>query len=279
MASSGRSQRSNNKPGGNEGSDNSAISTSLLDDPSMDRLEVILTKVVRSMVESFNSSILQLSKMFEDKLQNKLDFQTSELFTLNTEIDVLTRTVEALKTENTDLRLELSRQAVGVKESRNASEELEQYTKNQNLLIHGVPLPANGQNEDLYQLIPNLLNSNMPGQSLSPEMISIAHRLSSARTSAPNGSTNPHPPPIIVRFIRRVTRDGLLANRKLLKGKRITLTEHLTTGRSQLLKKASALATARKIDSAWSKDGKIIIKTLQHRFVTVTDDSALDQFS
>ena len=55
------------------------------------------------------------------------------------------------------------------------------------------------------------------------------------------------------------------------------ITEHLTGKKTQLYKKANDLVQAKKLDSAWVHDGRIIAKCLDKRTFIVTANN-LDQF-
>jgi hypothetical protein len=157
-------------------------------------------------------------------------------------------------------------------------DNLEQHSKSENLLFHGVQLPNDGTQEDLYISLPLLINQHFVGFNLVPEDISVTHRLSAPRaTSDPSRPTRP--PPVIVRFTRKSTRNRLLAERRQLKGKPLVVTEHLTAARVQLLQKANQLATSRKIASAWSKDGRIVIKLLSNRVMVIANESDLLPYS
>jgi len=61
-----------------------------------------------------------------------------------------------------------------------------------------------------------------------------------------------------------------MSKRKLLKGKRVLITEHLTQKKSQALKKANELVSANKLLSAWTHDGKVLAKTLNSRTIVAT---------
>jgi hypothetical protein len=69
-----------------------------------------------------------------------------------------------------------------------------------------------------------------------------------------------------------------MSNRRQLKGKTLVITDHLTPARAALLKKASALVAGQKIMSAWSQDGKILVKNSQNRTITITSEEDLRQF-
>jgi hypothetical protein len=67
--------------------------------------------------------------------------------------------------------------------------------------------------------------------------------------------------------------------RKAFKEKRIAITEQLTANHAQLLKKASELVMARRLQAAWSHDEKILIKLLDNRVVLISAVSDLVQYN
>jgi hypothetical protein len=222
-----------------------------------------------------------LVNALDAKLTTKIDAQASELFTVNQKIDSLTKRLSDMSTANRSLTDDIERLSREKADLQLSLETLEQYTRNDSLLIHGVALPPSGAPpENLYHEIPDLLNRLIPAVQLTSSMISVAHRLPSANTPS-NGASSlrtPRPPPIVVRFTHKSTRIALIANRKLLKGKTVVLTEHLTPSRAALLKKANALVTSQKLTSAWSQDGKILVRTASNRTVHILKEDDLAQF-
>jgi hypothetical protein len=77
------------------------------------------------------------------------------------------------------------------------------------------------------------------------------------------------PPPVLIRFTRKLTRVNIMANRRFLKGKSISISDHFTPVRASILRKATALVTSSKLTGAWSQDGRILVKTLANRVVQI----------
>jgi len=126
-------------------------------------------------------------------------------------------------------------------------DDLEQYSKGMNLLIHGIPVAAQtpgSVESDLDSRIITFINSNL-GTTLTDLDVNIMHRL--AKSSSGNGSlasgqsaTNSQlpaskPPPILIQFTSKKIRNLILNKRKLLKGKRVSITEQLTPKKALLL--------------------------------------------
>jgi hypothetical protein len=70
----------------------------------------------------------------------------------------------------------------------------------------------------------------------------------------------------------------LLQRRKQLKGKNVAIAEHLTTRRAALLKQANSVVASGKLLSAWSKDGKITVKSPTNRIAQITSEADFNQF-
>ena len=154
--------------------------------------------------------------------------------------------------DNKELRAEIVDISTRLDTLCSSVEEVDQYSRVDNLLIHGVQLPAAGQAEDLFTAVSQTINQFMPDVHLTSDVISTVHRLSAPKQSAaPNSSTTVNKPPaIVVRFTHSAVKTSILSQRKLLKGKNITISEHLCAPRVQLLKKATTLVTTHKLQAA-----------------------------
>jgi hypothetical protein len=279
----GRGNRSG-RVGSNSNQDNNDMSLLVApDDVQLDKTEQMFIRLTKLVTDSFTTCMTKLIASIEDKLNLKMDVQSTELFTVNQRLDQLGRKVEDLTTANLSLKAQLQECTQHNLTLQTVVESLEQYTRSDSVLLHGLPLPQ-GQPEDLYNSIPQVLNNLIPSAHLTADQISIAHRLPSS--SPPNSGSSAsasafpsRPPPVVIRFVRKATRVALMSNRRQLKGKGIVLSDHLTPARAALLKKASALVTDRKLASAWSQDGKILVKNNNNRTVPITCDDDLQQFN
>ena len=92
------------------------------------------------------------------------------------------------------------------------------------------------------------------------------------------GTANVKHQPIIVQLTNRKLRNQILNQRRVLKGKGFTITEQLTTRRAQLLKKCTELTIANRLKGSWSTEGKILIKTLNDRTLTVNSERDLSGY-
>ena len=96
-----------------------------------------------------------------------------------------------------------------------------------------------------------------------------------ASGAAASDSAANRPPAVMVQFVSKRLRNHVISKRRDLKGKRLMLSDHLTARRSLLLRKATDLVAANKLQAAWSSEGKILIKTLQNHVTAVLDLSDL----
>jgi len=241
-------------------------------------LQILVSAIVTSFTSAFNTCVDKIIASIDSKLNTKIDSQAVQIFDLNKRCDRaetlntdLAKQVAELKDANRNLasKIELQSQAI---------DDLEQYSKGSNLLIHGIPHQISTQGEiekDLDKCVADYITTNL-GISVTEADINAAHRLTRNATNTAGNSSN-KPAPIIIQLCNRKTRAKILANRKLLKGKSVLITEHLTSKKSQLLKKATDLVTLNKLNGAWAHDGKILAKTLTNRTVTITH-SNINQF-
>ncbi len=127
-------------------------------------------------------------------------------------------------------------------------EELQQYSRRENILIHGLPASEGEQSPEDYAL--PCFKKFLPQVWVSPSDISVAHQIPAKGDSSRRG-------PRVVRFARRSVRNNIL---KLCKAKEVYATlrqNHLSFSISQaLLKKAKALAAENRIVCCWVKDGQ-----------------------
>lgn len=242
----------------------------------LDRFESMLLRMSTVMTESFNRCIEKLITSVEEKLTLRLDVQSTETFNANQKIDQLEKRIEGLQKDNESLQSTVKSLTTRIETAIAGMDELEQHGRCDNLLLHGVALPTDGSREgDLSLIVTNILNTNISDLNLVPENISTAHRVS--RGAQQSASSNPKPPTIVIRFTHKSVRNNVLANRRKLKGRGITLTEQLTSRRAGLLRKANEMVPG-KIQSAWSQEGKILIKSFSNRIVHIENDGDLLPF-
>jgi len=139
-------------------------------------------------------------------------------------------------------------------------DDMEQYSRRNNLRIFGVEEQAN---EDTDKLVIDL--ADKIGVHLEPYHIDRSHRI---------GKVGERPRPIIVKFVRYAERNALLTDKMNLKGTRVTIREDLTKLRIDLLKSAASHYTN---NAVWTIDGVILIKVGSGRPFRVKTDRDLSK--
>lgn len=129
----------------------------------------------------------------------------------------------------------------------NKIDDQEQYTRRNCLLLHGIP---EDKEEDTDELVLKTLKDDLALQ-IDEKELDRTHRIGKPRKAGEN------PRPIIVKFSRYNLRRKVFTNKKRLKGKKIMITESLTSRRMSLYKSAKELFGYKNV---WTSDGKILYK-------------------
>ena len=145
---------------------------------------------------------------------------------------------------------------------------LEQYSRRNCLLFHGVPETDADTTDSVISLCQGKLDVNV-----TRELVDRSHRLGQ-RHVGPSGEYKPRP--IIVKFRSYETRRSVFSAKRRLKGTKYVVTENLTRRRNDLLKKVRSLDT---ISCAWTTDGRIVCLLGDERKVTVLHERDIDTLS
>ena len=148
--------------------------------------------------------------------------------------------------------------------------ELEQYSRKDNLIISGFKLQrsyasvtkteedeeennqdseASGNYSVEDQIIKFLGNHELE---LKSEEISACHTLKSKNSNQTKD--------IIIRLVNRKTKVRLLKDSKKLHGTKVFINEHLTTKNGEIAKQARSLRKSKKIIGTWVRNGAVFIK-------------------
>ena len=199
------------------------------------------------------------------ELKASFNKQSSEVNTLKQALkgaekvtDQLTKSVEFLKKKT-------EKQLNEINELYGQQDNLEQYTRKNSLEIHGIPEEIYTSTEDVIVKLGEQLQ--VP---ISPEDMEISHKLYSGKNN---------PKSIIVKFVSHKKKSQLYKKRTELKeinladifpgssmaviakSRGIFINENLTPYRKHIMKKANELKKDRMIQSVWTLDGKIFVKT------------------
>ena len=190
--------------------------------------------------------------------------------TVNAVSHDLNSTIEKLFDNVEKLTVELTK-------SRNQCDELEQYSRRNNIIISGIPESTSADAETQARTFLN----DYAETSIHPNDIDRAHRITRVtRPSAGGKSTRPRD--IIVNHKSKMSSEPM----KQLKADnddkdekdRVYVRENLTKSRNSILYKARVLKRGRAIKDAFSADGRIVLKLFTDILVFLTTDDEFVEF-
>jgi hypothetical protein len=242
-----------------------------------DNMLILIEKITTAFSTSFNTCIDRIVDAIDKKLSHRLDCQSTEIFDVNKRIDRLEQANKHLESDNNLLKDQISQLTAKCDSLSLACDDLEQYSRNSNLLIHGVLPISQGTTEDgLTDHVVDLLNKYL-GTTIQGGDLSAVHRI--GRSTPTASSTHPKPLPIIVQFVNRKSRNQVLSLRKNLKGKGFSITEQLTARKALLLKKAAEYVANNKVQAAWSHEGRVLVKSLTNRTIVIHSETELSKLN
>ena len=137
-------------------------------------------------------------------------------------------------------------------------DKAEQYSRSSCLRISGVAATPEEVTDDIVISI-----ASECGVDLSPKDIDRSHRLPTRQAAT---GSNPRPAVIIVKFLSYRSRTSVLSAKSRLKDnntyKGVYINKDLTRYRAGLLRSARHLVKSAKATSAWSRDGRILIRKI-----------------
>ena len=215
-------------------------------------------------LEAVTKAMTPLTRALEQTLTKRLDTLATTLRTMREETGRLTEQCKTLATENIELkkRVEVSERRV---------DELERYSRCDNLIIRGLPessfaerasdAPASADDgttlrnshksveTSVLTFIKDALHVD-----IAPADISTAHRL--------KAGTKDTSRPVIVRFTSRHMRNEVYRARMKLRDSTagVFLSEHLTKTDADLFYDARKLVKEKKIFAAWTQNGLVNVR-------------------
>ena len=145
--------------------------------------------------------------------------------------------VESLETRVSDLDRDN-------KSLREEIDTMEQYSRRNCLVVHGIPETKADTGEAVLQVFNGQLNVRV-----TPDCIDRSHRLGRQQPSSNK------PRPVIVKFVSYETRRQVFSAKRRLKGGKVVIKENLTRRRNELLNHAR---TQPDVKCAWTTDGRIV---------------------
>ena len=227
---------------------------------TVEKLEEILEEKLRKVIQP-------LSKQIEDAMQS--------VNALNPKYDQIAKTLKDLDEakdkqvlENASLKAEILKSSNEVKLLKKSLNDLEQYTRRDCLEIRGIPLPSAPMDLDQTDEVVLKIGEKI-GVPMQKSGISISHRVPSRKQFTDEG--NPIPPAIIVKFVKRETRENLYRARKNLKSvstvdlgysvaNKIYVNESLTKRNKELFKLCLKCKRDFSYKFLWTNAGRIFLR-------------------
>lgn len=217
----------------------------------------------KSLESLFDKKLGPLSAKVEEVLDS-IQFLSAQYDEIVGKVNLLEEKTGKLETENQELKSHISYLSDQLLQQGDVINDMDQYSRRDCLEIHGIPLTSDEDTDNIVQKIGNLTNVV-----IKPEDISVSHRLrANNRTGMPS-----HPPPIIVKFVRRNIKEKLYWSRKNLQGKlttdlgltrsvgnKIYINECLTSRNKHLFKQCLNLKKESNYKFIWTVSGKIFIR-------------------
>lgn len=209
---------------------------------------------IKTILKKFKQEIREELREFEKSLSfncKKMDDVLSKMNQMQNTMNQISTKQKKLEEENEQLKSK-------IKEMERAEDDLEQYTRNKNIQIDGVPQQDNENLEEMMKVIGEKIDVPIKN-----EDIDAIHRIP---TRSPS-----NPEPIIVQFLTRKKRDAIIQKAKPAKlttkdlnmtcnEKSIFINEHLTKKRKQIMYEARKLKNEKSYKFLWTKGCKIFIR-------------------
>jgi FtsZ-binding cell division protein ZapB len=205
---------------------------------------------------------LTIEEKFNSLLKSKVDGLNATIQSLRDDLKIRDETINNLQSDNNKLKQEVSK-------LRKSNDDLEQFTRKDNLIISGLPAsyaervegtagnkPNRESSSETIDKIVKLCNDHLHC-SITATDISTAHRLSSNANSQ-----------ILVRFVRRSVRDrvyrarfGLKTHNAILPQKeKVFINEDLSPQTRSLFAAAWKAKGLHNIEGVWTNNCHIFIK-------------------
>lgn len=218
-------------------------------DDQLEMIEKTMEKVMNKFKASFKKEIQVQMREFE----KSLDFHGARIDELINKIDDLSEKQKQMEDENQELKMKLKSMTIIV-------EDLEQYTRNRNLQIDGVPEEKDENLRDLMKEIGKKVEVQFEDKE-----VDAIHRIPTRNEKNKDCS------PIVVQFTTRQLREKILTNAKkttittkdLQKSgdeKTVYINEHLTKAKKEIMYEARKLKFQQNYKFLWSRNGKIFIR-------------------
>ena len=228
------------------------LSASKIDDDSVETSEVFKEgldspRCVEVLFKCLKDLEKKVSEIHESQIKGgeQLEKVNESIQAINDKFLEFEAEIKKKNDEIADLKKDVKNLATQLYNVNNQLDRQEQYSRRNCLLLHGVD---ETDNEVTDNIIIKTVKDEMNIE-ISPESIDRTHRIGKKQQNSRR------PRPIIVKFSTYNNRHKIFKNKKLLKGKGISITESLTQKRVEMLKKAREEYGFK---SVWTQDGKIL---------------------
>lgn len=233
--------------------------------PGADYVESLDKQVEHVLNDSSTDPVMKLVISLLKRNENSINVLNkdlrNEIEVMSIEINELKSAYNELKVDNVKLKEEIICMKTDIQANNSWLNDQEQYSKNYNVILNGIPAIPNEQPYLIAQKVASVF-----GCDIQPRDIEACHRL----RKQPNQDT----PPIIVRFTSRDKRRDFLQKRKDKKtvscheaglagreqDRLIFVNEHLTKHNEYLLYRARLLRKQKVIKYAWVSNGSIYVR-------------------
>ena len=246
--------------------ENLATDNAIVNDTNLlNRIDEVVQKAVEKAMERERAKMNEELEKREQKLTALIEQKLGTLHDLEVSID---EKIEQLK----ESQQTIENNKVKVAELTRDLDDLQQYSRRNNIRVFGIPEKPDEETDALVCSIAERI-----GVGITTQDIDRSHRVgrrepqpsqprppSYASAARSNQSTQNPPRPIIVKFISHKAKLAFIRNRRKLKGSKVVVAEDLTKKKATLLSQTSR---NEKVSTAWTTDGRIfaMIKTTNGR--------------
>ena len=205
-----------------------------------------LAKLLVNCLKSIENQVKELFTFHEEAKESQIKV-TESLEFMSAKFDDLEKEIKKKDEKINQLEKTIENLAEKQKSLSSEIDDLEQYSRRNCLVLHGVN-ESNDQNTN--EIIIKTFSEEL-GVEIKEDDLDRSHRL-----GKPKRKDN-KPRPIIVKFARYAVRKEIFMNKKKLKGKRLLITESLTSSRMQSLGDAQRKY---EVKNVWTSDGRVMVK-------------------
>lgn len=194
-----------------------------------------------------NEDLREIMERIQSQLLAKINDSKEEV---KKEIQSFGMRLDKMEKQNEEDRRELERIREENSDLNRRIEELEQYSRKNNIIISGIPKKEMEREEELMERVKEIAEKLKV--KLETHDICALHRLPTRKKT--------EQPPVIVKLNSIIKKNNLMANAKEQRLRGIYINEHITQQTQILLNGARSLRDDGYIKFAWCKEGKVLIK-------------------